>query len=104
MNYRKIIAIVPGMSIENIEKGLNALGVPGMTVCHKKGLGEYRNFYTKDKMVDCVEVTVYIEKSLSQDTVDIISKAAYNGLSSNGIVAVLPVENIYHIKDYENNV
>lgn len=103
MDYRKVIAIVPDMSIQSIEKGLFALGVSGMTVCQKKGMGEYRNFYSKDKMVDCVEITVYSEKDHAQAIVDVIMKAAYNGLSSDGVVAVIPVESFYHIKDYENN-
>lgn len=100
MKYRKIIAVVPELSVAQIERDLIALGVSEMTICKKHGMGEYRNFYTKDQKIDCIEVTVYSKAEQTQTIVNSIMKSAHKGLPSDGIVTVVPVEALYYIKDF----
>jgi len=103
MDYRKIIAIIPSLTLDNVEEKLKQAGVPGMSVSKVHGYGEYRNFYTKDTMTDCSRVEVYTEKNKVKQIVDAIAKAAYQGLESDGVISVIPVEDFLHIHDIEVN-
>ena len=100
MSYRKITAMFPEMVLQNVEKGLMALGVSGMTVSKVHGVGEYRNFYTKDCMTDCVRIEVFVALDQADEVANSIMRAAHQGLSSDGVVAVQPVEKFMHINEF----
>lgn len=48
MGWCKITAVVRRMVLETVEQRLQAIGVPGITVSHVKGYGEYKDFYARD--------------------------------------------------------
>ncbi len=48
MDFRKVTAIIRPDSLEKVEKALQALSVPGVSVTKVKGFGEYANFYEPD--------------------------------------------------------
>ncbi|NIT61075.1 MAG: P-II family nitrogen regulator, partial [Aliifodinibius sp.] len=52
MKFKKITAIFPSLELDNVEKELIEIGVPGMTISKTHGFGEYRNYYAKDSMTD----------------------------------------------------
>lgn len=103
MNFRKITAIFPGLELEKVEQALIGIGVPGMTVCNTHGLGEYRNYYAKDSMTDCVRVEIFIEADRADEIVKTIARTVHHGMNSDGIVAVLPVEDLLHIREFEED-
>ena len=101
MKYRKVTAIIPTFSLEDVENALLDIAVPGMTVTRAHGMGEYRNFYTKDGMSDCSRVEVYIEAAKASEVADTIAKAVHQGMSTDGVIAITPVEEFMHIREYE---
>ena len=100
MKYRKVTAIIPTFSLTDVENALLDIVVPGMTVTKAHGMGEYRNFYTKDGMTDCSRVEVYIEAEKAPEVADTISKAVHQGMSTDGVIAISPVEEFMHIREY----
>ncbi len=100
MKYRKVTAIIPSLSLDDVEKELLTLGVPGMTVTKAHGMGEYRNYYAKDSMSDCSRVEVFIEAEKAKRIADTIAKVVHQGLSSDGVIAILPVEEFMHIREF----
>ena len=101
MNFRKIVAIIRTDSLENVEAALKAKHVPGVSVTKVKGYGEYANFFTQDWMQTHAKVEVFIGAERAEDIAVAIMEAAHTGLEGDGIVAVIPVESVYHIRTRE---
>ena len=101
MEFRKVTAIIRPDVLENVEKALHALSVPGVSVTRVKGFGEYKNFYTPDWMGTHVRVEVFIGQHRADEVAKAIMDAAHTGTEGDGIVAVLPVEAVYHIRTRE---
>ena len=100
MKFRKITAMFPVAELDKVEQAMIALGVPGMTVTRSHGFGDYRDFYARDTMTDCVRVEIFIEVERADEVVEAIARTVHHGMSSDGIIAVLPVENLLHIRDF----
>lgn len=101
MIYRKVTAIIPTLILENVENELKKIGVPGMSVTKVVGYGEYRNLYTKGELSECSRVEIFTEKDKASLIVKTIAKAVHSGLNTDGIIAVLPVEELIRIREYE---
>lgn len=101
MEFCKVTAIIRPELLEPVEQALKALHVPGVSVARVKGYGEYMDFYTPDWMGSHVRVEVFIGQHRAQAVAEAIMAAAHTGLEGDGIVAVLPVESVYHIRTRE---
>ena len=101
MRFRKVTAIIRPDSLEKVEKALQALSVPGVSVTKVKGYGEYANFYTPDWMLTHARVEVFIGQHRAEEVARAIMDAAHSGMEGDGIIAVLPVEAVYHIRTRE---
>lgn len=101
MKFRKVTAIFPALELEKVEQALIGIGVPGMTVSKTHGLGEYRNYYAKDAMTDCVRVEVFTDADKAEEIVSTIARTVHQGASVDGIIAVLPVEDLVHIREFK---
>lgn len=101
MNFRKVTAIFPVLELDKVEQALIGAGVSGMTVSRTHGFGEYRNYYAKDTMTDCVRVEILTQADQADEIVRTIARTVHQGLNSDGIIAVLPVENLLHVREFE---
>jgi nitrogen regulatory protein P-II 1 len=101
MEFVKVTAIIRPSVLEKVENALQELHVPGVSVAKVKGYGEYANFYTSDWMVAHVRVEVFIGQHRAEAIAEAIMEAAHTGLEGDGIVAVMPVESVYHIRTRE---
>lgn len=101
MKFRRVTAIIRPGVLEKVEQALQALGVPGVSVSRVKGYGEYANFYTPDWMLTNVLVEVFIGEHRAEAVAGAIMEAAHTGMAGDGIVAVSPVESVYHIRTRE---
>ena len=101
MNFRKVTAIFRPDRLEAVEEKLRNMNVPGVSVSKVKGYGEYANFYEADWMCDHVRIEVFIGKDRAEAIAEAIVDVANTGLDGDGIVAVLPVESVYHIRRKE---
>lgn len=98
MELRKIVAIVRNQVLEDVEGRLVDMRVRGISVSKVKGYGEYANFFRPDWMVSHSRIEIFAEKSMVEGVVAAIMELAHTGMPGDGIVAVLPVENLYRIR------
>lgn len=101
MMFRKVTAIFRPDRLEAVEDCLRNLGVAGVSVTKVKGFGEYANFYTSDWLCTHVRIEVFTSKIKADEIAEGIIEAAHTGIEGDGIVAVLPVESVYHIRTKE---
>lgn len=101
MEFRKVTAIFRPDRLEAVEDQLRKLDVRGVSVTKVKGFGEYANFYSSDWLCTHVRIEIFLSASRAQEIATAIMDAAHTGLEGDGIVAVLPVEAVYHIRTLE---
>lgn len=98
MQFRKITAIIHPYRLEDVEEELLRLNVPGASISKIKGYGEYANFFNPDWLAEHVKVEVFIGKHRAEEIAEAIMNVAHSGSEGDGIVAIQPVETIYHIR------
>lgn len=101
MMFRKVTAIIRPGRLEAVEGQLRAIGVSGVSVTKVKGFGEYANFYKPDWMCTHLRVEVFTSKLKADEVAETIIEAAHTGIKGDGIVVILPVESVYHIRTKE---
>jgi len=101
MIFRKVTAIFRPNRLEAVEDRLRGLGVAGISVTRVKGFGEYANFYEPDWLCTHVRIEVFTSKLKADEIAEAIMEAAHTGIEGDGIVAILPVESVYHIRTKE---
>ena len=100
MAINLVVAIVRESQVKTIVSKLYEHNIPGVTISPVRGYGEHVNVYSQDITEDNVRVEVFVADSFSEQVVKIIMQAAHTGLQGDGIVAVLPVSNIYQTRDF----
>lgn len=100
MAINLIVAIVRESRVKAVVSKLYENSIPGVTISPVRGYGEFANVYAQDITEENVRVEVFIAETFSQHVVDLIMKAANTGLRGDGIVAVLPVANMYQNRDF----
>ena len=103
MDYRKITAIIRINRAERVQNRLKAIGIPGMSCTHVNGYGEYANFYTSDCRVEHARIEIFAKATQANGIVNAIMEEARTGIAGDGIVAVLPVKHLYHIRTGEES-
>ncbi len=98
MSFCKVTAIIRPNRLEPVEHALRELGVPGVSVTKVKGFGEYSNFFESDWMCTHTQVDVFIAEHRGEETAQAIMDAAYTGLEGDGIVAIMPVASLFHVR------
>ncbi|NOZ14157.1 MAG: P-II family nitrogen regulator [Acidobacteria bacterium] len=99
MEQKKITAIVRTGRLEAVEQALQAVGVKGITVTRVKGYGEHTNFFSSGWYCTHARIEIYTEKSRVQEIANTIIAAAQTGRAGDGIIAILPVDRLYRIRE-----
>lgn len=98
MNIKLIIAIFPRDKLEAVEKKLQLIGVERIDVSKVKGYGEHRNYYTRDWMVDEVKLDIFTRTDEVDSITTAIMDGAHTGEPGDGIVAVVPIEQLFLVR------
>ncbi|MDD4927688.1 MAG: P-II family nitrogen regulator [Gallionella sp.] len=98
IEYCKVNAIVSCAALEKVEQRLWELGVPGITVAHVMGYGEYADYFSQDRMTRHARIEIFTDTKTVERIVQAIMDAAHSGAAGDGIVAVLPVSHLYRIR------
>lgn len=99
MELQKITAIIRSDQLEDLEERLKGPGIPGITVDHVKGYGEYANFIARDCMSRYARVEIVTDKRRARRIVNTITEVVHTGAQGDGIVYVTPVEQLVRIRD-----
>ncbi|WP_455219423.1 P-II family nitrogen regulator [Kaarinaea lacus] len=97
INY--IVAVVRESQVKSIVAKLYEHNVPGVTVSPVKGYGEHISM-SKDSLDESVRVEVFVAEKHAQPVANIIMQAAHTGMEGDGIVAILPVNEMHLVRDY----
>jgi len=98
MQYKKVTAIVICEKLKEVEQALISIGVRGVSITQVQGYGEYHDFYKEDMMSCHVRFEIFCLAVKVDTIVHTIMDTAHNGQPEDGIIAVLPVEQLYRIK------
>lgn len=98
MNFRKVTAIIRPDLLEQVENRLKVLNVPGVSVSKVKGYGEYANFFQSDWLSTHTKIEIFTNAENAKAIAEAIMETAHTGVEGDGIVAILPVESVYHIR------
>ena len=98
MEIRLVTAIFPRDRLEAVEERLRRIGVERVDVSRVRGYGEYRNFYSRDWMVDEIRLDLFTRANEVPSIAAAIMEAAHTGEPGDGIVAVVPIEKFYLIR------
>ena len=98
MDFKKISAIVRGTRLEAVEKRLQELGVPGISVTEMKGFGEYANFFRRDWFSREVKIEIFCSEDSVEKIVSGIIETVRTGTRGDGIIAVLPVDKVFNVR------
>lgn len=100
MQFRKVTAIIRRDVLEKVETQLQALGVPGISVTKVKGYGEYADFYSRDWLTSHMRIEIFTTEECAEPIANAIMGSAHSGQGGDGIVAILPVEQLYRIRSH----
>lgn len=98
MPYRKVTAIIRTEKLREVEKALIEAGVDGMTVTGCKGFGQYGDFFRQDFMMPHVRVEIFTSTEKAEVLARVVMDTAHTGTPGDGLVAILPVEQVYRIR------
>lgn len=98
MEYCKITAIVRCERLEKTEQALRGAEIDGISVSQVKGYGEYENFFSRDLMCRHARIEIFTAASRAEEIARTIMQAAHIGEAGDGIVAILPVQQLYRIR------
>lgn len=100
-SLRKITAIIRSSVLEKVERRLQDLRIPGLSVTKVKGYGEYANFFSRDWMSEHARVEVFLHRERAGEVAEAIVEVARSGGAGDGLVVILPVESVYRIRTGE---
>lgn len=106
---KKIEAIIKPFKLDEIKKGLNELGVQGMTVTEVKGFGRqkghlefYRGMEYDINFVPKLKIEVVLSDEMANKAISVIQEKAKTGEIGDGKIFVYPIENIIRIRTGES--
>lgn len=97
MAFKKVTAIVRHECVEKVEIGMHELNVSGMSVVKGRGHGGYANFFTTNWDVEHAQISVFVNDTQVREVVETIMDVAHCGASGDGIISVMPVDELYSI-------
>ena len=106
---KKIEAIIKPFKLDEIKKGLNELGVQGMTVTEVKGFGRqkghlefYRGVEYDINFVPKLKIEVVLPDEMADKAISVIQEKAKTGEIGDGKIFIYPIENIIRIRTGES--
>lgn len=99
MALKLIVAYVREQRLIPLIERLRDFGVPGVSVSRAEGLGEYINHHGHNGLEPHTRIDVILEESRAQAAAELIMDVARSGLSGDGVVAIMPVDKLFRIRD-----
>ena len=100
MAIKYIIAVVRESKIKTIVSSLYENKIPGISISTVRGFGEHVNVYAKDILEDNVRLEVFVSERYADKVMTLIMNGAHTGLEGDGVVAMLPVDTMYQVRNF----
>lgn len=98
IDYKKVHAIIQHDALERVLKHLREMHVHHITVTDVREYGEDNRFYAFRSSVRFARLEVFAGADQAETIAEAIVEAAHTGLPSDGLVAILPAEQVYRIR------
>lgn len=98
MAYCKVTAIIRSDALDKVERRLQEVGAPGISVTQVKGYGEYADHYSHDMLTTHTQIEIITAAKHAEAFAQAIMDGAHSGVAGDGIVAVMPVSKVYRIR------
>jgi len=98
MWFSKVVMIMSITDYELISTEINKLNVPGISISHVQGFGDYLNEYNPATLCDSLKVEIYTSSEQADAIAEALSRLAANMTEGGGVVAVEPVSRLYNVK------
>lgn len=105
---KKIEAIIRPEKLQAVKKALSDIGIVGMTIFdvvgRGRGSGVQLQWRTGKYLVDLLprkQINIILSDENVDATVNAIKKAAFTGDKGDGVIFILPVENVIRISTGE---
>lgn len=98
MEYRKITAIVNVESLERVTRVLKHEKVEEVAISRVQGYDDYKNFYDSEWSSERARVEAFVPEMKAVEIAGNIAREVGIGTDCSGIVAILPVEVIFHVR------
>lgn len=74
MELKKITAIIDSLQLDRVHKALESHGITGFSIQPVKGRGKYCNTYSRDKLVEHIQIALFVDANHAYDIAELISK------------------------------
>lgn len=99
MELRKVTAIFDETRLKTVEAKLIDHGVSGFTLHPVRGRGRYFDSFDDDHLINHIQLEVYARSIDAKAIAELIVDTAYTGADSEGLVAIVPVCELYWVHD-----
>jgi len=104
MSLKKVSAIFNEMEKSKLEAAFRKAGVCGYTIHDVRGHGVYNQEYGQENLVDHLQVDIYTSAAYAHAVAELIVETVSVNAHSEGLVAILPVDDLYWIHTKEKAV
>ena len=99
MQINKVTAIFDDFRLKDVEETLIQHGVKGFTLHPVRGRGRYFDSFNDNHLVKHIQMEVYSRDDQAKDIAQLIIDAAHVNTDSEGLVCILPVNDLLWIHD-----
>ena len=99
-----VTVIIKPFKLEDVREALSSIGIQGLTVTEVKGFGRQKGhaeLYRGAEYSVNFLPKVKIDVAISDDVIDIVSKAAYTGKIGDGKIFVAELQRVIRIRTGE---
>tara|TARA_R110001592_G_scaffold116060_2_gene317049 strand:- start:11931 stop:12272 length:342 start_codon:yes stop_codon:yes gene_type:complete len=100
MNINKVTAIFDESCLKEVESALLQHGVKGFTLYPVRGRGyNFDSFNEKKHLIKHIQLEVYVKTDQAKAIAQVIVEAAHVNADSEGLVCIIPVNDLIWIHD-----
>jgi nitrogen regulatory protein P-II 1 len=105
---KKIEAIIREDKLNDVKEALREIGIVGLNIFEIRGHGRQggitlagRSGTYQVDMLTKIQVNIVLSEGNLDETIEVIRKSAYTGSSGDGLIFVLPIEEVIRIRTGE---
>jgi len=107
--FKKIEAIIRTETLDDVKTALREIGIVGMNVCEIEGHGRQGGIVLSGRsgsyqidMLPRLQLNIVLSERHLDETVEAIRQAAVTGNQGDGLIFVLPVDDVIRIRTGES--
>jgi nitrogen regulatory protein P-II 1 len=99
MPYKKVHAVIRTDALPRVKERLQELHLPNLVVTKVKEYGDHHEIFAFRTEYRYARIEVFADEAQARQVATVIVETAHTGMPGDGLVAILPVEAIYHVRD-----